>query len=47
MITNELAEESGLEIPYGLKDINKKPVLHNLLIEKEAMRQTVFDLLKK
>ena len=47
VITKELSEESGLEIPYGLKDINKKPVLHNLLIEKENMRQTVLDLLKK
>jgi threonine synthase len=47
VITKELSEESGLEIPYGLKDINKKPVLHKLLIEKENMRQTVLDLLKK
>ncbi len=46
VITNELSEESGLPIPAGLKDINKKPVLHNLLIEKEDMRQTVLDLLK-
>ena len=47
VISNELSEESGLPIPYGLKDINKKPVLHNLLIEKDQMRQTVLDLLKK
>ena len=47
VITNELSEESGLPIPSGLKDINKKPVLHNLLIEKEDMRQTVLDILKK
>ena len=47
VITNELSEESGLPIPAGLKDINKKPVLHNLLIEKEDMRQTVLDILKK
>lgn len=46
VITNELSAESGLEIPAGLKDINKKPVLHNLCIEKEEMRQTVLDLLK-
>ena len=46
VISNELSEESGLPIPYGLKDINKKPVLHNLLIEKDQMRQTVLDLLK-
>ena len=47
VISNELSEESGLPIPYGLKDINKKPVLHNLIIEKEDMRATVLDLLKK
>jgi threonine synthase len=47
VISNELSEESGLPIPYGLKDINKKPVLHNLIIEKENMRATVLDLLKK
>lgn len=47
VISNELAEESGLPIPAGLKDINKKPILHNLVIEKEAMRQTVLDMLKK
>ena len=47
VISNELSVESGLPIPYGLKDINKKPVLHNLLIEKDQMRQTVLDLLKK
>ena len=47
VISNELSEESGLPIPYGLKDINKKPVLHNLVIEKENMRATVLDILKK
>ena len=41
----ELAEESGLEIPLTLLDLSKKPVLHTLQIQKEAMRETVIGLL--
>jgi threonine synthase len=41
----ELAAESGLEIPLTLKDLGKRDVLHDKLISKEEMAKTVENLL--
>ncbi|HPE38310.1 MAG TPA: threonine synthase [Bacillota bacterium] len=45
VIIRELSEESSLPIPEGLKDIDKKPVLHQLCIEKEEMKDRVLEVL--
>ncbi|MCR4670888.1 MAG: threonine synthase [Saccharofermentans sp.] len=44
-IINELAEESGLEIPATLKDIAKREIRHNMTIEKDQMLDTVKSIL--
>ena len=44
-IINELAEESGLEIPATLKDIAKREIRHNMTIEKDQMLDTVKNIL--
>ncbi|MBR2295129.1 MAG: threonine synthase [Clostridiales bacterium] len=41
----ELAEESGLEIPAGIKDLSSKEVLHKDMIEKEDMEAKVESIL--
>lgn len=41
----EIAAESGLEIPATLKELSRLPVLHQRQITREAMRQTVLDLM--
>jgi threonine synthase len=41
VIIRELSEESSLEVPYGLANLQDKPVLHNMLIEKEEMKDAV------
>lgn len=46
-LLHQLAEESGMEIPETLLDLNSKPVLHTRVIQKEEMRETVADLLLK
>ena len=45
-LLEELAEECGMEIPMTLKDLAKRPVLHNQVIEKEDMVKTVEEILK-
>lgn len=42
ILIRELSEESGLPIPSGLSDLDKKPVLHNTLIEKQDMKSEVY-----
>ena len=41
VIIRELSEESSLDVPYGLSNLQDKPVLHNMLIEKEDMKDAV------
>lgn len=40
-----LASVSGLEIPQGLKDLDKKTVLHSTVVKKEAMAEQVMTFL--
>ncbi len=40
-----LSRISGTEIPGNLADLDKKPVLHGLVLEKEAMAAAVLDML--
>ena len=44
-IINELSEESGIEIPATLKDIAKREIRHNTVIEKDQMLDTVKNIL--
>lgn len=41
----QMSQESGLEIPATLIDLYRKPVLHNRVIQKQQMRETVAALL--
>jgi len=41
----ELSEESGLEIPEGIKDLKNKPVNHREVIDKEDMESCVEKIL--
>lgn len=45
VLLNEIAAESGLEIPHTLKDLGRLPVLHNKQIAREAMKQAVLEIL--
>ena len=45
VLLNELSQESGLEIPAPLRDLNLRDVLHDKKIERDAMRQAVLDSL--
>jgi threonine synthase len=40
-LLQELADESGLELPASLAGLGKKPVMHDLLIDKQEMRQMI------
>ncbi len=44
-LLEELSQESGLEIPATLKDLSKREVLHEQVIAKEKMADTVAELL--
>ncbi|MCR5527813.1 MAG: threonine synthase [Saccharofermentans sp.] len=44
-IIKELSEESGLEIPAGIKDLSSKEVLHKDQIEKDQMENKVEEIL--
>ncbi|MBO4636722.1 MAG: threonine synthase [Clostridiales bacterium] len=44
-VIKELSEESGLEIPEGIRDLSSKEILHKLMIEKEDMEKTVENIL--
>ncbi len=45
-LLNLLAAHTGQEIPRGLQDLEKRPVLHRRVIEKTEMEQTVLELLE-
>jgi len=44
-IVRELSEVSGLPIHRGLKDLDKKPVLHKTVCEKDEIKKAVEDIL--
>ncbi|MCQ2531946.1 MAG: threonine synthase [Saccharofermentans sp.] len=44
-IIKELSEESGLEIPEGIKDLSTKEILHKDVIDKEDMKNKVEEIL--
>ena len=41
-----LADATGVAVPYGLKDLDKKPVLHTGVVDVEAMAEAVMGALK-
>ena len=41
-----LEEATGVEVPYGLRDLDKKEILHRGLIDKAEMKAAVLDMLK-
>lgn len=43
---DELTEKTGVPTPSGLKDLDKKEVLHDTVIEASDMEKTVSDILK-
>ncbi|MHB1483545.1 MAG: threonine synthase [Saccharofermentanales bacterium] len=45
VLLRELSKEIGLEIPAGLFELNKKPVLHTAAIPKTKMTETVRNIL--
>lgn len=40
-----LSGYTGMEIPRGLQDLDKRPVLHQQVINKDEMKQTVLNIL--
>lgn len=44
-LLNELAAESGMDIPAPLKDLNLKDILHTQTIQRDEMLQAVLDSL--
>ncbi len=45
-LLEKLQGVAGLTIPAGLRNLNQKPVLHKQVCAKEAMAETVVDILK-
>lgn len=45
VIIRELSEESSLEVPVGLVNLNEKPVLHDMAIVKDEMKNSVSQIL--
>ena len=41
-----LSEKTGIKIPDGLKDLDKKQILHSEIIEKDALKNAVDRSLK-
>ena len=41
-----LHEKTGVPVPSGLKDLDKKDIRHKEVIEKSAMKDAVSDCLK-
>lgn len=41
-----LAEKTGVAIPYGLCDLDKKPVLHKGVIASGQMQEAVLEALR-
>ncbi len=44
-LIDKLSEISKTKVPENIKDIGKKPVLHNKVIQKEGMKQIISDIL--
>lgn len=44
-LLEQLSEESGLEIPMTLKDLGKRTIRHDRMIQTEDMKATVLSLL--
>lgn len=44
-LLTKLSDESGMQIPAGLKDLDKKPVLHQDVVEKSNMQDSVSEFL--
>lgn len=44
-VSELLCEKTGLEIHRGLKDLDKKEILHKKVVEKDDMKQAVADFL--
>lgn len=40
-----LAESTGVEIPYGLKNLDAKPILHNAVLDADKMADAVLSVL--
>jgi len=47
VMLRELSAEIGIEIPFGLNGISKRPVLHSIVIPKTKMQETVLEILAK
>ncbi len=45
-LLTKLSEESGMPIPAGLKDLDKKPILHQDVVEKADMQNSVSGFLE-
>ncbi len=43
----EVAEETGVKVPEGLRDLDKKEIRHTGVIDKDEIRQTIEDLFGK
>ena len=40
-----LSDESGLEIPEALKDLDERPILHHKVVRIDDMKQDLIELL--
>ncbi len=47
VLLRELSEEIGVEIPFGLSELNRRPILHTQTIPKTKMQETVREILEK
>ena len=47
VLLDELSKETGMNIPFGLDNLSSRPILHNTSIQKDAMKETVLELLLK
>lgn len=47
VLLKELSQEIGIEIPPSIFELKEKPVLHEKIIEKEEMKETVLDIVSK
>ena len=41
-----LAAATGIQVPYGLRDLDKKPVLHKGIVDADKMKDAVREALK-
>ena len=45
-VLNKLAEVSGNEVHFALKDVESKPILHNTVVEVDEMPEIVGKILE-